>query len=94
MNPKKVNHKKFQLLDILFDNQHFSIAYGIWEEESNVLAMRWNDSPTDIGYPTSNGHPTWFIINDEVKVPFIKSLIGISSSDIDAILRTLKTELP
>ena len=32
MNPKDVQPGNFELIDVIYDNDDFSIAYGIFEE--------------------------------------------------------------
>lgn len=93
MNPKDVNPSNFKVKNILFDNGDFAVAYGKWKDESYSLAMRWNGQGNDIGYPKSRNYPMWFIIHDSMKIPIVKTLIGIPNSNFQSIIETLKTEI-
>ncbi|WP_016775644.1 hypothetical protein [Anaerophaga thermohalophila] len=75
MKPENVNPSNFKVESVLFDNGDFSIAYGKWENDKNRIAMRWNGNEDDPGYPKLFKNPVWFLIDDALKVPFIKSLI-------------------
>lgn len=93
MQPENVNPRNFRVERIVFNNGSFSIAYGIWEDESNRLAMRWNgnsNDPNDVGYPKLFGNPIWFQISEELTEPLLKSLIGLNGSNLDAIFESIK----
>ncbi len=51
MKPENVNPKNFKVENIVYDNEYFFIAYGIWEEGNRHLVMRWNGESDDPGYP-------------------------------------------
>jgi hypothetical protein len=86
MNPENVNPNNFKLENILFNNTNFSIAYGKWENRNKVIAMRWNgNKEDDKGFPKTFGHPMWFIIDDDIKLSILKSLVGLKNSDDDKI---------
>lgn len=92
MKPENVNPSNFKVDRILFNNGSFSIALGIWESGSKVLAMRWNGDiadEEDKGYPKTFGNPMWFILDDEIKLPILKSIIGIKNSIDTNIIGTL-----
>lgn len=94
MKPENVNPKNFKIKNIVYDNNHFSIAYGVWEEGNSHLAMRWNgDSDDDPGYPKLFKNPVWFLIPEELKIPILTSLINLPSSRSTEILEALKMEL-
>lgn len=80
-NPKDVNPENFKVERVLFDNDSFSVAYGIWDSKNKVVAMRWNgDNEEDKGYPKAFGNPMWFIIHDDLKNMIIKGLIDKNPS--------------
>lgn len=93
MNPKNVNPSNFELLDVIYDNDDFSIAYGIFEEGEKCIAMRWNGHLDDPGYPKTFGYPMWFIIDNALKNIFLKSLIYEENADNEKIIEILKSEL-
>lgn len=94
MRPENVNPGNFQVIDVVYDNQEFSIAFGLWENRDRVLAMRWNgENDNEAGYPKTFGHPMWFIISDELRIPILSSLIGLSSSDNDKLLKVISESL-
>ncbi len=81
MNPENVNPGNFAVDAILYNNEDFSIAYGTWRDGNKYLAMRWNGEENDPGYPKVFAHPMWFIIENELRLPFLRSLIGLPNSD-------------
>ena len=42
MKPENVNPGNFELIEIIYDNNEFSIAYGIFEKGKKCIGMRWN----------------------------------------------------
>jgi len=94
MKPELVNPRNFNVIEIIYDNDEFSIAYGKFESGDNCIAMRWNgDDEDDKGYPKTFGNPMWFIIDNRLKQLFIKSLIGEKFAKNDKILEVLKSEI-
>lgn len=93
MKPENVNPNNFNVEYILYDNGNFSIAYGIWEKSKSSIAMRWNGNGNDPGYPKLFNNPVWFLIDDDLKLPIIKSLLKLSGSKKENIIKTLKKEL-
>ncbi len=93
MKPENVNPSNFKVEYVLFDNEEFSIAYGKWEGKNNCIAMRWNGEGDDPGYPKLFSNPVWFLIDNDLKVPIIKSLIGIENAKNELILKALEKEI-
>lgn len=85
MNPDTVNPNNFKVNRILFNNNSFSIAFGTWKNGNKAVGMRWNGEEDEVGYPKTFGHPMWFIIDEEVRLPILRSLIGLSNSNKTAI---------
>jgi hypothetical protein len=53
------------LLDVLVEQQDWSLAVGEWDGR-RCLAARWNgDDERPKGNPVSHGMPTWFVLPDE-----------------------------
>ena len=78
--PEDVNPWNFEVREVIYDNNGFSVAWGIWEEDNERLAMRWNGDGTDAGYPKTFGNPVWFLIPEELGLPFSKTLRDLGSS--------------
>ena len=94
MKPENVNPKNFKVENIVYNNDYFSIAYGIWEGGNKHLVMRWNgESDEDPGYPKLFNNPVWFLIPEELKIPILTSLINLSDSDNKEILKALDKEI-
>jgi hypothetical protein len=72
--PDEVNPRNFQVTDIIYNLNGFSIAWGIWEDGCQCLAMRWNGEGNDKGYPKTFGNPVWFVLPKELSLPFLKTL--------------------
>jgi len=48
----------------LYDNGEYSAIWGEYENSpKRCLGIRWNGD-SDIGYPNTYGHPSWFVIPD------------------------------
>ncbi|PKP43595.1 MAG: hypothetical protein CVT96_04850 [Bacteroidetes bacterium HGW-Bacteroidetes-13] len=95
MKPENVNPQNFELIKIIFDNDEFSIAYGIFEKGDKCLGMRWNGNITDNddkGYPKVFKNPMWFIIHNDLKKPFLKSLLGIKNKKVTELIEIINSE--
>ena len=93
MNPEEVNHKKFKVEHVLYNNNEFSIAYGQYEGGDFILAMRWNGTKSDPGYPKLFNYPVWFLIDKRLSLPIIKSLLELNDSNNQLIIKVLEKEL-
>ena len=93
MEPNKVNPQNFQVLKLIYNNIDFSIAYGIWQDDQTYIAMRWNGEKNEIGYPNAFGNPTWFLVDINLKVIFLKSLLELPNVDKKEILKIIEKEL-
>ena len=65
MRPENVKPEKFKAHTVIYNNRDFSIAYGIWENSSSRIAMRWNGDEDGLGYPSQGGNPLWFQLPNE-----------------------------
>lgn len=84
----------WQLIDVLYEDKHWSMALGRWsegEEWRPVLAQRWNGGGGEKGNPVSHGYPTWFVLPDDTyrlyvqsefipegKRSFVREILGLS----------------
>jgi len=84
----------WQLIDVLYEDKHWSMALGRWSEGDEwrpVLAQRWNGGEGGKGNPVSHGYPTWFVLPDDTyqlyvqsefipqgKRSFVKDILGLS----------------
>jgi len=73
-NPNSVNPHNFNTLEIVYSLNGFSIAWGEWEDGTRRLAMRWDGEGDDKGYPKTFGNPVWFLLPNELSLPFLKAL--------------------
>jgi hypothetical protein len=95
MKPENVNPKNFELIELIYDNDEFAIAYGIFENGEKCLGMRWNgdlNNNDDKGYPKVFKNPMWFIIHNDLKKEILKSILGLKDSKTIGLLKTLKEE--
>ncbi len=92
MKPTDVNHARFILDSVIYDDSEFSVVWGTWDSSPKSLGMRWNESPGPKGFPTSgpNSTPVWLVIPQELSIPFLASLLGKKSANPKAILNTLQ----
>ena len=88
MKPEEVNTSNFELREVLYNNGEFSIAYGKYDGGKElVIAMRWNGKGAGVGYPKSaSGEPRWMVVHDELKIPFLKSILGNEKAKSDKVL--------
>lgn len=85
----QVKHSKFPVVQILYDDGDFSIAWGTYDEGHRCIGMRWNGDGDDAGYPKLFQNPVWFVLPAALSVPFVKSLLG-TRADNKAVLRVLE----
>jgi hypothetical protein len=93
MSPEEVTQAKFPRFKVLYNDDVFSIAWGIYDEEPpERLAMRWNGEPGEHGYPCRGKYPVWFMLPEELSVPLLKGLCGIESESAkrELIVEVLK----
>ena len=62
----------WQLIDVLYEAEHWSMALGRWDKRP-VLAQRWNGDEGEKGNPVSHGFPTWFVMPDDTYSLFLQS---------------------
>ena len=96
MKPENVNPGNFELIEIIYDNTEFSIAYGIFEKGNKCIGMRWNGNANDHndkGYPKVFKNPMWFIVHQDLMKLLLKGLLGENNSNKKALLEALETEL-
>lgn len=91
--PENVKPRNFDTQTIIYSNQGFSIAWGRWEDGSMVLGMRWDGNETDQGYPKTFGHPVWFIIPQNLRIPILQSLLTQPNINLREMLDVLSTLL-
>ncbi len=92
--PQDVNPHNFHVERVLFTSGGFSIAWGTWEGHDQRLGMRWDgNADGDAGYPKTFGHPVWFIIEDTLRVPLVKALLGCEGARNSDILSVLTDQL-
>lgn len=62
----------------------WALAQGNWDAK-NVLLVRWNGQPdTPKGNPISTGHPTWFVLPEELWEGALTEAAKRSSSTVAA----------
>ena len=73
-HPSEVNPRNFEVKEIIYNLNGFSVAWGIWEDGTYRLAMRWDGEGQDKGYPKTFGKPVWFMLPTELSLPMLKAL--------------------
>ena len=81
MKAKDVNPSNFKVENVVFENDDFSIAIGIWENGERRMAMRWNGYGDYPGYPKLFKNPVWFMVDDSLILPFLNALRNVKDSD-------------
>lgn len=92
MKTENVNHRKFTVISIIYENDDFAVAFGEWEEKELVIGMRWTGGNDDknIGYPKTFGNPVWFLLHEKLNSPFLKSLLLSPSSKNEKIIEAFE----
>ena len=73
ISPKNKIHSE---INVVIQETDFTIATFVYGE-TRKIGIRWNETaPGNLGYPTSHGHPTWFVIPKEVALGYA---IGIKN---------------
>uniref|UniRef100_UPI004047394C hypothetical protein n=1 Tax=Roseivirga sp. TaxID=1964215 RepID=UPI004047394C len=53
----------FQKNTVIYEDDHFAVAYGMDSSGKKRLAMRWKgDGSNDKGFPKVFGNPQWFLL--------------------------------
>ena len=87
----------FPVHKVLYNDGEFSIAWGTWRQSGkNGLGMRWDNLPTEFGYPTgfdkcrSVKLPRWLVIPEDLSLPIVSGLLGRAHADKGALLQVLQ----
>jgi hypothetical protein len=66
---------KYEVVDIIYDNDGFAIAKGYWDGDKSTLrlACRWHEKD-GIGYPQTFGKPQWMMFPYDLSVDIFNSL--------------------
>lgn len=90
MRPENVKPSDFKVKEIIYNNGNFAIAYGNFRQDAiPCLAVRWNldeNNPNDLGYPNNGKEPKWLVIDNDLKIPFLKSILGNPNAKNDKVL--------
>lgn len=77
MRPEEVVYPRKNLKDVkvlyIDETDDFSIASVLWKDDKRI-AIRWNGSGSNLGYPQSRGRATWFILPQKVALAFALSI--------------------
>ncbi len=89
MKPENVNPGNFKVEKVLYNDNDFSVAYGIWDGGEKRIGLRWNGDDKDAGYPKTFGNPMWFIFTENLNIDFLKSILNNKNSDNAKIIEVL-----
>ena len=97
MKGNEVKSSKWSDASVVFDDGEFSTIWGRYDDgKRKVLGLRWNYGEGEIGFPSSSGHPTWFVVPSEITGAVLASLLervykgGPSIGDADALALAYK----
>lgn len=63
MDKKTPKPAAFQKNTIVYEDDHFAVAYGEDSKGNKRMAMRWKgDGTANMGYPKTFGNPQWFLL--------------------------------
>ena len=93
MKPENVIYplKNIKNVKVLYTDEtdNFSIASMLWND-NNRIAIRWNGSGDNLGYPQSRGKATWFILPQKVALAFAMS---IGNAEMEQVIKA-STSIP
>lgn len=97
MKPEDANTKNCKVVRVIYNDEEFSCAYlYIVNEGKNKLGVRWNinygSKPENqwIGSPNIGVSPKWFYLPDDLIIPTLNSIAGLSSTNEDIRLEVIK----
>jgi len=68
MKPENANPKNFKVEKVIYNQDNFAIAIGVWQDDqTRRFAMRWNGGDDDAGYPSVFANPMWFQLPQDIK---------------------------
>ena len=92
MRPEEVVYPRKNLKDVkvlyIDETDDFSIASVLWKEDRRI-AIRWNGSGNNLGYPQSRGRATWFILPQKVALAFA---LSIGNAEMAQIIKASASE--
>ncbi len=87
MKPENVIYplKNVRNVNVLYTDEtdNFSIASVLWNDNKRI-AIRWNGSGDNLGYPQSRGKATWFILPQKVALAFA---LSIGNAEMEQIIK-------
>ncbi len=61
----------------LYDDGGYSAVWGVFDNNPySSLGVRWNESHTDVGYPSLFGHPQWYVEPDFATAAVLNTLLA------------------
>lgn len=65
MSNKTPKPSAFEENTVIYEDQHFAVAYGRDSDGNKRVAMRWKgDGVNDMGFPKVFGNPQWFLLTE------------------------------
>jgi hypothetical protein len=77
---------------IIYESEDFAIAYVMWRNGNQCLAMRWTGDDEDQGYPKVFKNPMWFIVEDALKSSILGGLATQPKVDLNVLEEVIKIE--
>lgn len=94
MKPEEANTKNCKVVRVIYNDGDFSYAYlYLVDEQKNVLGARWNfnyGTGNDLGSPNHGQYPKWLYLPDNLLVPTLNSLAGLSDTNEDIRLEVIQ----
>lgn len=79
----------FILKKIIFSKNDFTLGWGNYRESGKMqygrLGVRWEHFPR-----TESGKPQWVAIHNDLRVPILRSVVGLEGTDNEAVINALK----
>ncbi len=91
IDPKNAVSENFKNFTVLYDSDRFSIAYGLFQNDRNTVAMRWNgEAGESIGYPVGKCKtPLWFSLPNKLIKPILIMLLSQEEANYSEVIRVL-----
>ena len=88
IDPKTVDSPKSRIgkVEVRHNHGDWALAELEWDGE-RVLGIRWNgdEGESGVGSPQSRGHPTWFIVPEELAEAVEKQVTNLGKAGRDKV---------
>jgi len=91
---KKVCPRKWERIEILFDDDDYSVICGEYDHDF-AMGERWNGKNGNLGFPNAAGYPIWHVTPPFQRMAVLHAILDQldpkkEKSKVDATLKCLR----